>query len=262
MKPVTTALLYSVSLTNAMRPHLFVFILAGLVTQHIHAQKKIRLTAEDGLPVIADFYTGSPGDPYLLMFHQENSSRGEFREIGPRLAKMGFNCLAVDLRSGGEINYVINETAQNADSAGVKAGLADCLLDIRGAIRYALEKSAQPVILLGSSFSASLVLLEGKSNPDVQAVLAFSPGEFFRPAISVKDSLSGFDKPAFIAASGMEYPYVEELVQNIPDSVKRLYTPGNNEGVHGAAALWDTNPQYREYWLAVILFVRSITKVN
>lgn len=241
-----------------MRSVLIIFLLFFYSFSVSFGQKKVIFRASDGLPVTADFYSGSPQDPFMLLFHQENSSRGEFREIAPRLVKLGYNCLAVDLRYGGEMNFVINATVKSADSAGIAPTMYDCRKDIEGAIEYALQKSYQPVVLLGSSFSASLVLLAGKIHPGVKAVLAFSPGEFFLPEISVKDSLTQYAKPVFVAGTKTEYPYIVELTGNIPDTYKRLYAPGDMEGKHGAPALWKSDPAFKEYWLAVIMFARGI----
>ncbi|NOY37822.1 MAG: hypothetical protein GXO83_09620 [Chlorobi bacterium] len=241
-----------------MRYYTFLICLILLTGNFVFSQKEVRFPASDSLIVTADFYSGSPGDPYILLFHQENSSRGEYTEIAPRFVKLGYNCLAVDLRAGKEMNYVINETARYADSMNITPSLFDCMKDIEGAIDFAIQNSLQPVVLLGSSFSASLVLLAAHNNPSVKAVMAFSPGEFFLPQISVKDSLSGFNKPVFIAGTKSEYPYLSDLAEEIPVSLKRLYAPGDMEGERGARSLWKNDPAFREYWLAVIMFTRSI----
>ena len=50
----------------------------------------------------------------ILLCHQGNSSRGEFNETAKILAVNGFASIAIDLRSGGQKNGVINHTAQVA----------------------------------------------------------------------------------------------------------------------------------------------------
>ena len=106
------------------------------VTMQLPAQRKLTFLAADKLIVTADLYLYDAGAPYIILFHQENSSRGEYREIAPRLVKMGFNCLAVDLRSGKECNFMQNETAALAQKNNLSVTLLDAEEDIRAAMDY------------------------------------------------------------------------------------------------------------------------------
>ncbi len=75
-----------------------------LLTNSVHATDNttIHLKSADGLLITADSYL--PHDtntaPLIVLFHQAGSSRGEYSEIAPRLNELGFNCIAVDQRSG------------------------------------------------------------------------------------------------------------------------------------------------------------------
>jgi alpha-beta hydrolase superfamily lysophospholipase len=67
-----------------------------------HAADAISFTASDRVQVFADYYSaGSKAKPLILLFHQAGSNRGEYATIGPMLATLGFNALAIDQRSGG-----------------------------------------------------------------------------------------------------------------------------------------------------------------
>ena len=70
-------------------------------------KKKVTFTAEDGLEITADLYVEKEEYPYILLFHQAESSRGEYNETAIKLAKLRYNCLAVDLRSGNNSNYTL-----------------------------------------------------------------------------------------------------------------------------------------------------------
>ena len=194
----------------------------------------------------------------MLLFHEEGSSRGEYREIAPRLVKMGYNCLAVDLRVGKEMNYISNETARRAASLTPSPQLYDCINDIQGAVRYAWSRNRPPVVLLGSSFSASLCLLEAMNDTLIRAVVTFSPGEFFRPFLSVKDSLSQISIPVLIAGSKKEYPYLSELASGIPPTYLTLFVPSRYEGEHGTASLLSSDPASGDYWLSLLMFFRNL----
>ena len=94
--------------------------------------------------------------------------------------------------------------------------MLDARTDIQAAIRYAGEFNTKPVVLFGSSYSASLSLVEASKNPRVRAVVAFSPGEFFLPGLVVKEALQGFDKRVFIATTLAEYSYVDQHAHGDP----------------------------------------------
>ncbi len=89
-------------------------ILMLLTTMNSHAQQVVTFPAKDGLKITADLYLKDYQLPFILLFHQGESSRGEYTEIAARLLKLDYNCLAVDLRAGEKMNYISNETAMRA----------------------------------------------------------------------------------------------------------------------------------------------------
>lgn len=226
------------------------------------AQTKITFPASDQLTVTADFYGNEKVGKtatWVLLFHQAGYSRGEYRETAARIVKLGYNCLAVDLRSGEEVNFIRNETASEAIKKKLPTSYLDAKKDILAAIEYAFEKIKTPVILFGSSYSASLALVVAKNNPKVKAVVAFSPGEYFENSLNVQSSLEGFDKPVFAAVSKKEYPYLETMLTNVTKD-KMLFQPQSGEGEHGSKALWKSNKSSSEYWMALVSFLKAQLK--
>ena len=72
-----------------------------------HTYKTVNFPTSDGLKVYADYYSShNKRGPLIILYHQAGFSRGEFRHIAPRLVELGFNVLAVDLRSGDILNQV------------------------------------------------------------------------------------------------------------------------------------------------------------
>lgn len=91
------------------------FVVLVLALPATAKRKEVSFPSEDGLKVTADLYgLEDSGAPMIVLFHQANWSRGEYREIAPKLNAMGFACLAVDQRSGREAEGVVNETAKRA----------------------------------------------------------------------------------------------------------------------------------------------------
>jgi hypothetical protein len=71
---------------------------------------KITFTSSDNVIITADLYIiYEKSAPFIILFHQARSSRGEYIEIAPRLNELGFNCMAVDQRSGGSMNKIENQ---------------------------------------------------------------------------------------------------------------------------------------------------------
>src|SRR5687768_9393059 len=78
----------------------------------------ITFPSKDGITITGDMYMINDTMPYMLLCHQAGYSRGEYKETAKRFNKLGFNCLAIDQRSGNEVNGVKNMTAEAAKKAG------------------------------------------------------------------------------------------------------------------------------------------------
>jgi pimeloyl-ACP methyl ester carboxylesterase len=234
---------------------LIAFFLAGVSAL---AQEKVSFLSGDSLRITADLYLKDQNLPFILLFHQGGSSRGEYNEIAVRLMKLEYNCLAVDLRSGGKTNYVTNETAERAFAKKIPVTYLDARKDINAAINFVRKYNNKAVVLFGSSYSASLCLIIAMDNPGVKAIVAFSPGEFFRPEIVVKEQITGLTKPVFISATKLEEEYIELMFAGISPQYKYEYKPTKGKGVHGAKTLWDENEDSDQCWLELILFFKQL----
>lgn len=220
--------------------------------------RTVSFEASDGLVVTADEYIVSDTFPYILLFHEQESSRGEFNTIARRLGLMDYNCLAVDLRNGGNNNYISNETAKLCRERRCATGANDIALDIEAAIGYAYERSHQPVILFGSGANGSLSLLTAGGNDNVRAVVALSPGEYFLPGINIQDTIRDLRKPVLITSSKTEFPYVTALASQVDENYLTLFEPQLGQGGRGTRSLTEENQENSEYWLALLLFFKDL----
>ncbi len=233
-------------------------IILGLLTltygYAVMGQQKITFPAKDGLTVTADLYFLASDKPYVLLFHQARYSRGEYREIAPRIVNLGYNCLAVDLRSGGEVNGIKNETAQLAKEKGLPTEYSDAFADMEGAISYVKKQTNKPFILWGSSFSASLVLIQAAKDLRTKAVVAFSPGEYFTPNDFVSTKIADVSVPVMVLSSKGECEAVKSLMGSVRrQNLVTQFCP-SDKGRHGSSALWANNPSSNDYWLAITMF--------
>jgi len=223
-------------------------------------QQKVTYKAADGLQVTADLYLGKPNSTFIILLHQAGYSRGEYIEIAPRLISLGYSCLAVDLRSGNEVNFIVNETAERALKLGFSVNYINAVPDILASIDYARALVQKPVILFGSSYSASLALLVASESVKVGGIISCSPGEYFGDTTYLKQRINLPKKPVFVCGSKGEIPAIKRLVSNIPQKNVVVATPGKFSGTHGASTFWSSKPESKEMWLQLTLFFSRLPK--
>lgn len=220
----------------------------------------VSFEAKDKLLVTADVYMAhSKEAPFIILFHQAEFSRGEYRPIAPTLTDMGFNCMAVDQRSGSAVNRVDNLTASRARKQKRPSTYLDTLPDLEAAVAFARKNYIEgPLILWGSSYSAALVLkLAGDMREGVDGVLAFSPGEYFRRrkgGTFITDSARHISAPVFITSARDEKRQWWPIFEAIASPQKSYFLP-ETSGIHGSRALWTTTKEHEEYWEAVEKFL-------
>ena len=216
----------------------------------------IQFPSQDSLPIFADIYDNNKDNIRLLLCHQAGYSKGAYMKTGYFLSQLGFNAMAIDLRSGGSVNNVENQTAQKATELNLPTEYLNAKPDLIAAIDYLYDCNGnEPIILVGSSYSASLCLWVAKNNEKVKAVAAFSPGEYL-PKITLKDSLIDFDKPLFVTSSKIEIEQVAQLTSSIDSNLVSQFKP-TLEGIHGASALWQTSEGFKMYWSAFLTFLKK-----
>jgi alpha-beta hydrolase superfamily lysophospholipase len=235
------------------------WLTALLVSTPLLAQAPTTIVfpSTDSLPLTADIYAPLPPKaPFIVLFHQAGASRGEYREIAPRLVAMGFNCMALDQRSGDAVNGVPNQTAHAAKDRHQPVSMLSARQDLEAALRYARAHYARgPLLAWGSSYSAALVLVvAGEDRGLVDGVLAFSPGEYFpvapgRPTL-VTDAARAIRVPVFITSARSEQNDWAPIYAALAPHLRRAYVP-EAEGRHGSSVLWKATPGQEGYWQAV-----------
>ena len=221
------------------------------------AGSTVWLNARDRTVIKGTFYKAAHPKAIILLFHQADSSKEEYATIAPRLVQAGYSALAIDQRSGGEM-YGHNETVARL---GKSADMADTLPDLQAAVTWA-KPFHTPIILWGSSYSASLVLgLANINEGDIKALLAFSPGEYFADKRMVGRDAEGVRVPAFITCSGApdEVAKAKAVAARIPGGRATLYIP--DHGAHGSSTLIAAKDPdgAAANWDAVLAFLAKVT---
>ena len=221
------------------------------------AAETITFPSKDGLLVTADVYKVNDKPVSILLCHQAGYSRGEYKDTAIRLNELGYSVMAIDQRSGKGAKNIVNETAKRAADKNLPTNYVDARQDIEAAIDYIYESNSnQPILVVGSSYSASLALLVGLDNDKVKAVAAFSPGEYFQEH-NIQEEIKGYDKPVFVTSSKQETERLVTLVSLINAKHLVHYKP-TSKGIHGSRALWNKTEGSEGYWTSFKSFLTTL----
>ena len=177
--------------------------LAAAGVAHAAGGEPVVLRAADGVTVYGEVWRAAGAKPPLIVaFHQAESSSAEYAPIAPRLVAAGFTVLAIDQRSGDGAFGGSNRTAA---ALGRAASYDEALPDLAAALAWAkADAKGAPVIVWGSSYSAALAFVLAAAHPgDVDAIVAFSPGEYLAGKQTVRSAAAKLER------SGLDRPGVE-----------------------------------------------------
>ncbi|WP_420386331.1 alpha/beta hydrolase [Roseivirga sp.] len=220
--------------------------------------QSVSFQSNDGLLVTGNLYEIDPNAPVILLCHQGGYNKFEYADIAPKLNELGFNCLAIDQRSGGAFAGQENQTFLKATEEERDTDFLQAEQDINAAIKYLSERYQQKVTIWGSSYSSILVLFQANED-EVEAVISFSPSDFFedeRPPLA--QIISNIDKPYFITSSKRESTQLSEIMKLTTQGTNQIHYIPEVNGFHGSRSLWESQTGAEEYWKALISFLTNI----
>lgn len=224
----------------------------------------VTLTATDGSKVFGDVWRAAGArPPVIVAFHQAESSAAEYAPIAPRLVQAGFTVLAIDQRSGDGNFGGTNRTV--AARGGVTTGYDAALPDLDAALRWARrEARGAPVVIWGSSYSASLVFLLAAAHPpgEVAGVVAFSPAEYLHRKGAVAKAAAKVAVPVYIdQASDAEEIASSAAILRALKSADKQQLVSASPSTHGSSTLRvDSNAGGAEaHWPPLLKFLARFT---
>lgn len=224
----------------------------------------IDFLSEDSLMIRGHWYHQHDTATTILLCHQARFNKYEYDSIAIVLFKKGYNCLAIDQRSGGMIGDSskgwYNKTYERAIAAQKPTTYLDAEQDIRAAIDFLYQKYQRPIILWGSSYSATLALYNGLDNEKVKAVIAFSPGDYFEEdSREFSTVLAQKEKPFWITSSKEESLEIAQLLKSTHLDERQVHFIPTSDGRHGSKALmWSSQANHTEYWQSLMNFLNNI----
>ena len=219
--------------------------------------KKVEFTSKDGLLVTANLYEIDSDKPIILLCHQARYNKFEYADIAPKLNELGYNCLAIDQRSGGTFADKPNETSERAIKKGITdITYLDAEQDIIAAVNYLSNKYNKKITVWGSSYSSGLALYVSAQSDNVNASISFSPGDYFnKKEVSLVKTIASLQKPFFITSSKAEAPGETLLLKGITLSKIKVHFIPESAGFHGSKALWTNQEGAEEYWTEIKSFL-------
>ena len=191
--------------------------------------------------------------PAIVMCHGYSAVKELFLDAFAEVfCDAGFCALVYDNRnlgaSDGEPRQEIDPWAQ--------------VRDYRHAITFARtlnEVDGERIGVWGSSYSAALAFVLAAAHPgDVDAIVAFSPGEYLAGKQAVRSAAAKVDVPVWIdqASSAEEIARSAAILKTVKTSDKRQFS-AKVKSTHGSSTLRaDTNPIGAEtHWQAVLAFL-------
>lgn len=244
---------------NYIEKYTVLFLLIFCSSPVLRSQETVEYPSNDGLIISADFYKTEGSKNYIILFHQAGWSRGEYNEIAPWLVQIGFNCVAVDLRSGNEVNGVNNLTNKRAVEKELPVNYIDALPDIAASVDYVKDKmNPSKILIWGSSYSSSLVLkYAGEHSNSINGVLSFSPGEYFGSGNLITTSARSIEVPVFITSAKNEEKNWRSIFDAIESNEKIFFLP-KTKGNHGSRALWSKFDDHEAYRKEVHEFLKKV----
>ena len=220
----------------------------------------IQFPSLDSLPITANYYHTNDSATPILLCHQARWNKYEYDSIALVLQAAGYNCLALDQRSGGFMEEQwANETFLKAQQQDLPTDYLSAEQDIIAGINYLKSRSQKAIIIWGSSYSSTLALYHGLKDPAIKAVISFSPGDYFREQKgSLIPLLKQTQTPFFITSSKEEAAEIAKLLEGKVRSAQQVHFIPKGEGNHGARALWQKHKDHPEYWTALHDFLNRL----
>lgn len=226
------------------------------------SSQEVIFLSTDGTELSGALYrTDDDRAPVVLLFHQGGGSLAEYERIAPRLVAAGYHALAVDLRRGGDLFGVPNQTVLRW--RGPEPSYCDAYQDLESTMQFAREIGLRgPLVAWGSSYSAALVVRLGAEYPkQIAAVLAFSPASGEPMAGCEPEPWAAhLEAPLLVLrpereVENTEYPWIAEQLETFRSAGAETYVAP--EARHGSSMLDpERNPSATEpTWLVVERFL-------
>lgn len=217
--------------------------------------KEVEFKSADGTVIHADLYVRpGAGRKMAILFHQMGSSGKEYESIAPKLVELGYDCVAPDMRGGGELFGRHRNIGDASLPVTERAELG--FRDMQATLKWVkANEPGKKLIVWGSSYSAGLVFPLAVGDRSISALLSFSPTT---PSFNQRMVYEGIEVPIFITMPPNEEASRAEMMGLLKFPNVTHYK--QKVGVHGSSTLIESKNSAgaQENWGAVVTFLRSL----
>jgi hypothetical protein len=117
-------------------------------------------------------------------------------------------------------------------------------------VDYAFERNGKnPIIVTGSSYSASLALWIATKSEKIKAVVLL-----FLKNVNVAEAIKSIKKPVFVTGAKKEMDEVSNVIRYIGPRYISLFKP-KVAGFHGSKTLWESVKGSDTFWKPLSQFL-------
>ena len=155
--------------------------------------KRVTLTTDDGIGLVASYYPGR--ENAVILLHMLNRDRSDWKEFASELNRRGYTVIAPDLRGHGDsdLNWMSFKDPDFQKMVNDVAAAADYIYRKN-------EVDIESVYVVGASIGANLAVMYGVTDQNVKKVVMLSPGSTYH-GLNPLDAVFDFNKPILLVYS-------------------------------------------------------------
>lgn len=150
--------------------------------------EKVEIQTEDGVKIIGNYYPVKESKFSGILLHMMPATKESFYDLAKQLQKAGYSSLAIDFRGHGESINSVKGVLDYKNFTDKEH--QEYIYDVKAASDY-LKKMGFPIekqFLIGASIGANIALQFLSFNPEIKAIVLFSPGLNYK-GIKIEDFL-------------------------------------------------------------------------
>ncbi len=178
--------------------------------------KKVSFTAEDGVAIVGNYWSGS--DTAVLLLHMMPATKESWNDFADALNKEGMTVLAIDLRGHGEsikqgsntLNYI--QFSDEQHQASIK--------DVEAAVGFLKQNGSNTIYIAGASIGANLALQYQANHLEVKKTILLSAGLNYRGVLTQPSASALSSDQAVFLIAGTKDDSAADMANQLASSIK------------------------------------------
>ena len=163
--------------------------------------EELTLTSADGVTLAATLYpAGVPHAPGVILIPMRGTGRESWAPFALRAQRVGYVCLALDLRGQGDS---VSKNGERINFTFTRDNWLGAVKDVETAKNALVDRGAdsENIVLAGASIGANLVLHYALRDKNIAAIVLVSPGLDYSGVTTEKEIVSYGKRPTLLVAA-------------------------------------------------------------